>query len=114
MERASGLVWPLMGPNHFSTQGQNPGFNWSRWSESNRQPTDYKSVALPLSYIGSAAADRSPYVDFYYDFVARARHALHPPRAGQTVLLPLQKRACQGRGVRRPNSKRAMAPATAT
>jgi hypothetical protein len=24
----------------------------SRWADSNRQPTDYKSVALPLSYIG--------------------------------------------------------------
>jgi hypothetical protein len=24
----------------------------SRWRESNSQPTDYKSVALPLSYIG--------------------------------------------------------------
>src|SRR5206468_6836547 len=25
---------------------------WSRWSESNRRPADYKSAALPLSYIG--------------------------------------------------------------
>ena len=24
----------------------------SRWADLNRQPTDYKSVALPLSYIG--------------------------------------------------------------
>jgi hypothetical protein len=26
--------------------------NRSRWADLNRQPTDYKSVALPLSYIG--------------------------------------------------------------
>jgi hypothetical protein len=26
--------------------------NLSRWADLNRQPTDYKSVALPLSYIG--------------------------------------------------------------
>src|SRR5206468_11268664 len=25
---------------------------WSRWSESNRRPADYKSAALPMSYIG--------------------------------------------------------------
>ena len=25
---------------------------FSRWADLNRQPTDYKSVALPLSYIG--------------------------------------------------------------
>src|SRR5512143_3527569 len=36
-------LWPL---GHLST-------TWSRWPESNWQPTDYKSVALPLSYIGS-------------------------------------------------------------
>ncbi len=27
---------------------------WSRWSDSNRRPSLYKSVALPLSYIGMA------------------------------------------------------------
>src|SRR5206468_4789661 len=37
---------------------------WSRWSESNRRPADYKSAALPLSYIGgprhpSGASQRS-------------------------------------------------------
>ena len=31
---------------------------WSRWSESNRRPADYKSAALPLSYIGGRAAPR--------------------------------------------------------
>ncbi len=25
---------------------------WSRWSELNRRPIDYESIALPLSYIG--------------------------------------------------------------
>src|SRR5262245_42122924 len=35
-------LWPL---GHLSPA-------WSRWPESNWQPTDYKSVALPLSYIG--------------------------------------------------------------
>ncbi len=25
---------------------------WSQWSDLNRRPTDYESVALPLSYIG--------------------------------------------------------------
>src|SRR5215831_13643860 len=35
-------LWPL---GHLSP-------SWSRWPESNWQPTDYKSVALPLSYIG--------------------------------------------------------------
>ncbi len=36
-------LWPL---GHLSPA-------WSRWPESNWQPTDYKSVALPLSYTGS-------------------------------------------------------------
>ncbi len=31
------LYWPL---------------TWSRWSDLNRRPTDYESIALPLSYIG--------------------------------------------------------------
>ena len=30
---------------------------WSRRSESNQQPTDYKSVALPLSYAGRKNGD---------------------------------------------------------
>src|SRR5438034_219636 len=37
---------------------------WSRWSESNRRPADYKSAALPLSYIGGphqpSSAHRHP------------------------------------------------------
>ena len=35
----------------------------SRWRESNSQPTDYKSVALPLSYIGKPTLKRKTYSD---------------------------------------------------
>src|SRR6266851_3559095 len=43
-------LWPL---GYLST-------HWSRWPELNWQPTDYKSVALPLSYIGPAAQPPFP------------------------------------------------------
>ena len=39
-------LWPLgNSPNYFL-------FAKSRWPDSNRQPADYKSAALPLSHIG--------------------------------------------------------------
>src|SRR5215468_1118313 len=48
-------LWPL---GHLSPA-------WSRWPESNWQPTDYKSVALPLSYIGPRGKGRRT-VDLRY------------------------------------------------
>src|SRR5271168_4889059 len=35
--------------------------NQSRWADLNRQPTDYKSVALPLSYIGPRIVNQFNY-----------------------------------------------------
>ena len=60
MSDVGSLIWSREAPSALRTLNrsrspvtkstiQNP---WSRRSESNGQPTDYKSVALPLSYAG--------------------------------------------------------------
>jgi hypothetical protein len=36
----------------FPKTSQNPRQYWSQRAELNRRPTDYESVALPLSYAG--------------------------------------------------------------
>ena len=43
-------LWPLGNP---------PIFNWSWWPDSNRQPADYKSAALPLSHTSRRAVMKS-------------------------------------------------------
>ena len=55
-EIAHGRGWKMCGDTKTSPPGGiaegEDGCGWSQRSESNRQPTDYKSVALPLCYTG--------------------------------------------------------------
>ena len=71
------------GVNH---PAKNPGLTlrskkysyWSRWSELNRRPIDYESIALPLSYIGEY---RRYCLQFFRDniFTVVARGGIEPP-----------------------------------
>src|SRR2546430_2820828 len=45
---------------HLGTSPHMASRRASRWSESNRRPADYKSAALPLSYIGGPRRVDSP------------------------------------------------------
>lgn len=42
---------------------KNKGIRWSQQGESNPRPTDYESVALPLSYTGSLSVLTSEHIE---------------------------------------------------
>ena len=83
-------LWPL---GHLSPA-------WSRWPELNWQPTDYKSVALPLSYIGPTASHGTMHTTVTPPPGVKPA-SYHPP-------CPLSS------SPRRSNSYMAIAPATET
>src|SRR5262245_56643339 len=55
--------------------------NWSRGRELNPRPTDYESVALPLSYPGVSRTYECETLEFYFMCLSCAMHILdsHPP-----------------------------------
>ena len=73
-------------------------FFWSRWSESNQQPSDYKSDALPLSHtgiLGAAGRNRTTDTGIFSPLLYRLSY--RGKLATRSGLEPLTSRVTGGR-----------------
>ena len=67
----------------FGHSGTLPKIKWSWWSESNQQPADYKSAALPLSHTSTYRLSNI-LTSNWFNLVPRG--GIEPPTRGFSVL----------------------------